>query len=537
MHRTVGAPWLVLAATVAAVATASVRFLGLTSFPNDHFLYLAPAQQMLAGEWPSRDFVDPGTPLMYAASAGARLLVESPLLAEAILVSIAFGIAAGITVYLGYLASGSVAIAMSVSVVEAALFPRSYHYPKLLMYALGVLVMWQYASSPSRRRAAMIAGCVVIAFLFRHDHGVYLGLASLAAVALAQRSRRDAIMRTVETAAMMIVFAAPYLLYVDATTGLVAHVASGWAYSRAEVERTMLAVPLFDLDAPMSDDNARAALYYVLYLLPSAALAMAAWRLTRGQPGTARAEIVRIVPLALLAIAVNLAFLRDPLQARLPDVAVPACVLAAWLIPRAWTVKPPARAPARALLVVAVLITVAAVVVVGSPREQLDRAALLSSPDRLPSHLRERVAELQMPFPLHQLPSQTIEDLRPFLEYVGRCTDTGDRLFVAGEAPEIYVFAQRLFAGGQPAFRGGFFDSTADQKRVVSRLRRQRVPLALVLTDSDIAGFPLVLEQIDIQFRALTEIPLRDRPNARVLVGRYITPRGVDAESGWPCFQ
>ena len=63
-----------VAAGGVCIGTLLIRFLALTGFPNDHFLYLAPAQQMLAGELPSRDFVDPGTPLMYLVSFLARLL-------------------------------------------------------------------------------------------------------------------------------------------------------------------------------------------------------------------------------------------------------------------------------------------------------------------------------------------------------------------------------------------------------------------------------------------------------------------------------
>jgi hypothetical protein len=528
---------LFLAASAAGVITGLLRFLSLTGFPNDHFLYLAPAQQMLAGEWPSRDFVDPGTPLMYAASAAARLLVESPLLAEAILVSVAFGIAAAVTLYVAYRASASLGVAVFVTGLEVALFPRSYHYPKLLVYAAGVLAMWSYASVPSRSRAAWLAACVVVAFLFRHDHGVYLGAAGLFTVALAHPRWRDALVRTADAAAMIAALAAPYLLYVHSTAGLVAYVRSGLTYSRQEADRTMLAAPLIDLQTLASTDNARAALFYVFHLLPLAALAAIGWRLAHSRSEAVRADAVRIVPVAVLAIAVNLTLLRQPLQARLPDVAVPACVLAAWLIPRARAFEYPWRVPMRLAVVVAALIALAAVTVVGMPREQLNRTGLLSRPAHLPSLLRERVAELQMPFPRRQLPSRIVEELQPFIEYVRRCTKPEDRLFVAGEAPEIYVFAGRLFAGGQPTVRSGFFDSFADERRVVSRLRRQRVPLALVLTDSDIARYPRILQQLEIQFRPLTELPLEGRPNVLVRVSRHMSPRGVDARSGLPCFQ
>jgi hypothetical protein len=50
----------VVAAAVLFVATGAIRYLSLTGFSNDHYQHLAGAQQMRFGEWPTRDFVDPG---------------------------------------------------------------------------------------------------------------------------------------------------------------------------------------------------------------------------------------------------------------------------------------------------------------------------------------------------------------------------------------------------------------------------------------------------------------------------------------------
>jgi len=58
-------------ASIVFVLVAALRFLALSGFPDDHYVHLAGAQQMLYGEWPSRDFVDLGAPLSYAISAAA----------------------------------------------------------------------------------------------------------------------------------------------------------------------------------------------------------------------------------------------------------------------------------------------------------------------------------------------------------------------------------------------------------------------------------------------------------------------------------
>lgn len=526
-----------LAAAAAFVVTAFLRFAALPGLSNDHFLYLAPAQQMLLGELPSRDFVDPGTPLMYVASAVAQLVAGPPLLAEALLVSVMFGLAAGLTVYAAFRASGLLAVAVLATAVEVAMFPRPYHYPKLLLYAAAVLAMWRYVAAPSMRRAAALAGCVVVAFLFRHDHGAYLGAAGLIAVAGARPGWRDAARRTAQYIACVALFVSPYLFYLGATTGVRAHVASGLAYSRAEAQRTTLPMPRFDLDRIRSPDNARVWLFYTFHLMPLVALAVVSRRMVRDRSEAARAEAAQVLPLAILAMAANVALLRDPLQARLPDVAVPACVLASWLVPQVWRSAGSGRLPARALVIMVLVVSLAGVNVVGAPREQLNRAGLFLHPDRWVMHLGEQIAALRAPFHPGQIPSVTLRGLVPFIEYVDRCTDPGHRLFVAGEAPEIYVYARRPFAGGQPALRNGYFSTMKDQRRLVLRLRQQQVPLALILTDSDAESFPLVMQELHMEFLPLTEIRANEHQTVLVRVKRGMDAHAVDAATGLPCFR
>ena len=72
--------------------------------------------------------------------------------------------------------SGSLAIALLVTVFEVLIFPRSYSYPKMLVYGAGAWVMLGLARQPSRRRIVVTAFAVAVAFLFRHDHGLFMGL-------------------------------------------------------------------------------------------------------------------------------------------------------------------------------------------------------------------------------------------------------------------------------------------------------------------------------------------------------------------------
>jgi hypothetical protein len=524
-----------LIAASAFVTTAAIRLMA-ASFPNDHFLYLAAAQQMLFGQWPSRDFVDPGTPLMYAASALAQSVVGPPLLAEAWLVASMFGAAAALTVYASYAASGSLVAATVAAAVQMALFPRTYHYPKLILCAVGALLLWRYVDRPSRRRLAVLSGGVAIAFLFRHDLGVYLGAAGLVAVAGARPGWGMASRRIGQYVGLVAALLAPYFIALTLTTGLTRHVEGGLAYSRVEAERTTLPLQVFDVDRWLSRDNAFVWLFYAYHLLPVVALVVASRRADRSGQGPS--DLARVLPLALLALAINVALLRDPLQARLPDVAAPAGVLGAWLATRLWREPHARRAGVRAAIVLLLIPTLAAVNAVGRPLEQLDRAGLLTPVGRWRSMLDERLTELRTATSPEQLPSRTAAGLLPFLEYVQRCTRPDDYLFVAGESPELYVLAGRAFAGGQQALRAGYFSSTADQEQLVRRLAGQRVPVAIILMNSDAeADFPLVIERLTAAFRHVADIEPHEEQRVRVLVRNDLTPSSVDPGTGFPCFR
>ena len=141
-----------------------------------------------------------------------------------------------------------------------------------------------------------------------------------------------------------------------------------------------------------------------------------------------------------------------------------------------------------------------------------------------------------MSFHEGHLPSRVTKTLVPFMEYVGRCTAPHQRLFVAGDAPEIYVFARRLFAGGQPALRNGFFSSIDDQQRLVSRLRRQDVPLALVLTEGDARLFTVVMAELDTGFQSVREIIVEGQGVVDVRVNRRARMHRLDESTGLPCF-
>jgi len=141
------------------------RYLTFRGFSNDHYVHLARAQQMLLGELPTRDFFDPGLPLMYALSAAPQALFARMLLPEVILVFGCLGLAAALTFSIIERLTGSFRLAAVLTLLQILVFPRSYSYPKLLLYPVAVIAIDRYARAPGAARVAVLAVVTTLSFL------------------------------------------------------------------------------------------------------------------------------------------------------------------------------------------------------------------------------------------------------------------------------------------------------------------------------------------------------------------------------------
>jgi len=521
--------------------TAAFRFLALKSgFVNDHFVYISGGRQMLFGEWPTRDWIDPGLPLMFAASAFAQKIFGPTLLAEAMLVSVAFGLAAACTAAGVRQLTGSMTLALLATLLEVAVFPRTYSYPKILAYAAAFLAYGWYLKRPGTERVVVMAVIVAIAFLFRHDHGLFLGIGATLTILLGS-TRRSVDLTTLSLTTLAFVF--PYLLYVELHGGLLVYFRTGIEFSRREASRQWHIWPrVFGGERPLES-----ALLYELYLLPIIALAaLTAARFRRAAPvgsGSSRAAGWRaaaasVAPVAVVALLVDFSFIRDPLNTRLADAIVPAVFVGAWLLKNAFS-SSSVRLVTAPVAVLFVLLFSASVLAVGSTYEEIDRAGLLGHRQEIPHRFVERTADLTQRFVDYQMPTAASRLLVPFFKYVDRCTKSDDRLLVGGFMVEVPFYSQRLFAAGQEYF-GAYFSSDANERFAFDRLRRQRVPFAL-LPSEDAAGFdssfPIVAPYVRAHYAPLTDVPVDEDQTIRILVSRDLPVTGHDAETGWPCFQ
>ena len=78
---------------VLALAAGLHKVLLASVLVNDDFMHRAYSRQLLAGEWPVRDFFDYGMGLMSAVSAAAQLVFGYRLLSEAIVIGVATAVA------------------------------------------------------------------------------------------------------------------------------------------------------------------------------------------------------------------------------------------------------------------------------------------------------------------------------------------------------------------------------------------------------------------------------------------------------------
>lgn len=152
----------------------SGSFAGLT---DDHFFYLVRGWQILFGDLPVRDFVDQGAPLYYYVAAAVQVLFGRGTLSEILFSITVLSACAAAVMLLGVRASGSILVGLAVALFHVLLEPRLYNYPKILVYVAAIPALWAFADRPRAGRRALLAVITVVAFLFRHDHGVFVAAA------------------------------------------------------------------------------------------------------------------------------------------------------------------------------------------------------------------------------------------------------------------------------------------------------------------------------------------------------------------------
>ena len=544
--RRAGIPPSAAAAALALFGTALAwRFVTFTGFTNDHYVHLALAQQLLMGDRPIRDFIDSGWPLQYLLSAGAWQVAGDSLVVEWAIAAGGFAVGAACTVVAAYRLSGLVSVAIVVTVLEILVYPRTYSYPKVLMYAAAAWALISLARRPAPLRIVMMSALVAVAFLFRHDHGLFIGAS--AAVCLAAAQGKTGVQAAFRQVALLVVvtcaFLLPWALFVQLNGGLVQYFLGGIEYSREEAVATALGeLPRLSLTPPLlTVPNAEAWLFWLFWGVTAVSGGALILRLVRRQerwPG----ESAAVAGLVAMAVLVNASFIREALQVRLPDAIVPAAVLGAWALGLCWTSRWSRRGIQLGLQLASVVVlsvSLAAISRIVDLPGQYDNTDIGRGMARAQEHAREVSEQLATRhrdnvFP----PSRVSNALMPFIEYVDRCTSVSDRLLITGEFPEILVIAGRKFAGDGVVF-GSWYASAANQGQTVQRLRGE--PPLFVIHAGDYGGFVgrfgLVDAFVNEAYEPVTEVPVEGTDSVRILRHRNRPSIRLDPTTGWSCYR
>jgi hypothetical protein len=475
-----------------------VRYALTGAIENDHFVTFARALQVRYGDWPVRDFEDPGFPLSYLLSTAVAALFGPSLLVNVLLCILLLAVTSAVTYLLVLRATTSQIAAIVASAFTVAVSPRLYNATKVIVPVVAIWLAWRYADNPRSRRLVELALWTAVAFLLRHDYLVYVALGDVVLlIACHLRLPRETVSRVAVYAGVSFLFILPWLLYVQAYEGLPAYFSSAARFTAAEGRRTATG------SLPW--------LFFAFVAIPVAGL-IASFRrglhLNGGQLASA----------AVMLLSLDLVFLRDVLAARIPDVAAPTAIVAAATAAHVLSTRAVTRgAMIAALLIVAVQITTR----VSAPRQPAEPLRRMSN---ITQRLR-RVAPEIMPNP----------SLAPLVEYLAHCTAANERILVAGFGPEIPVLAHRPFAARLPTWLPGYYDDRTEVERAVRQLGRERLGAAVFLDGSMVVArfWPALLQAIQERgFEEYMSTPI----NSRVRVWLpHVTDARRDPSTDLPC--
>ena len=509
-------------------------------FDNDHFLYLAAAKQVEAGEQPLRDFQDgmhgAWPSLTYELSAATQRYLGDSLRSEALLT--VTGVALGAAI--GFVAGAMVApwpLALSTAVLAALLAPKLYGYPKVLVMAVAAWLIVGTRGLPTWRRTIAMAVVTAAAFLFRHDYAVYCTVGCGVVLLLSGSvTWRERLTRGVGYLVMTSILLAPSLWWIHRYRGLTEYVRNALEMSRAEYERTLIGWPAASSDEVQSlliwfdtDTNAAVWIYYLFLVLPVLVASIALWQCLRGDQ---RDRAVTMVALGVMTAALWYSFLRGNLAARFGDMGPPVAVIGAWLLSMTLAPSPLPRLLVKAVSALAVLyVTVVCVWRVGSVSGEL-RSSRLLEPQDVIARFRQNSADLAaMPRSLRESDSAGRMQAS---DYLYRCTTPSDRVIAFGYYADVPVFSERLFAGGRASFVVAYYLDPLYTREIVAKLQSQSVPIVLAGPNLDHERYRPVADYVHAHYDSHGEVSSSQGP-LRVWTRRGL--RGMPfGPNGLPCF-
>jgi hypothetical protein len=526
------------------------RLIDLRDLSNDHYMHLAWAQQVLFGEVPGRDFVDPGLPLMYTLSAFVQWLSPGPF-SEAVLSCALLGVAAAVTCVVAADLTGSLLLGVLAALFEVVLYPRLYSYPKILVPAVALLLIQQYVRQPRRRAIVLLAVWADVAVLLRHDLGIYAAVGTGVALAWTHWPEWKSAMRVlVEFAVAVVVVMIPYVAFVQWAEGLPQHFHEALEFAKGEAHQRFLSPPPF---AFASDPRGLAAwskidsavfLFYAAHLLAIAALVLlVARRETRTERSPAIGAAFAMFVLYLVVV------LRHPIDSRIQDVAALLAILGAWVIGdlghRALARRSPGEGGARrrpiaiAGLLLALAVTagsVASLWDLGNIGLRLRETRVTDGVDTMRRTL-VGIKETGTEWPWQRFwPAGELPDA---VRYLNACTTRDEAVLLTWAAPEYYYFAQRRFGAGHALFLPpDAFTTIDDQRLMLARIRAERVPVVLI-NETRRQEFADAYGEVDRYLRqeyvTAGHFQIREGSDVAIAIRRDLKPERTYGDERWPC--
>jgi len=369
---------------------------------DDHYA-LWTAHSLWAGDVLDRDVFDPGTPLQTLLSYAGQLATGHRPLSEGLMAA-TFRVAGVVLTYLlAHKTTGSRWSAVAIAIIVAVLLLPSgvYAADRIVVYPGAILLAWRYLSSPATRSTVPLGIITAIAFLFRHDHGLFIGIPLFLAILWTRRSPVPFLV-----AAFLVVL--PWLIWVQSTEGLIGYFTTRLHFSAAlglVDTRPRLGLAF---DPFLTSDNYMRVLWQGAVIATAGALAVAVWR-----------KDARIAVLALVAAFAEAGIMRE--LGRYPELA------ALWLPLGGWLLSRPRRSIALPLSVAAMVIVGGSAIAATNAFREIRQIA------RQGGGLRHRLTEtvrlqtIYPPIDLYAPPGTTDDKL--LVRYVHECLDPQDRVW------------------------------------------------------------------------------------------------------------
>ena len=201
-----------------------------------------------------RDFFDPGLFLQYYLSSAAQLVFGYNLFGEALLTIsfVAFGTM--LVFHVSARLSGSRWIAAGAALLTVVAYPQLHTYPKVILYVSAIGLVWLYARRGSRLHVTLMAALTAVAFLLRHDHGVYIAVMMVCFLGLCEWGSAQLWRRLGQYVGVTVGLLLPFVVFVQMTSGLVTYI--GGSGPQAQTVASFLSSFLSDLVAFEIDRSA-----------------------------------------------------------------------------------------------------------------------------------------------------------------------------------------------------------------------------------------------------------------------------------------